>query len=64
MTTTTLRLDVLEARDAPVIAIEYLFLTYAPHVSRPSPAFAGVKVELPTVPLGQLVGWPPITVKR
>ncbi len=68
-----LNLDEMEARIAPTIAIEYHFVTPNPSVvvvgktgtiaSKPVSAFADVKVDLPSAPLGNLVGWPPIKVK-
>lgn len=72
MTKSTLTLDPLEARLAPVVAIEYLFLTSygntvvvsgRPLVTAPPPPFAGLRVDIgPGQPVGALVGWPPIRV--
>jgi hypothetical protein len=68
---TGLNLDVLEARLAPSISIDYALFTPGssttvvsgkPLTTAPSSPFAGVKVDLGTPSLGSLVGWPPIKV--
>ena len=74
MTKATLTLDALEARLAPIVAVEYLFLTSGSTglvvtgrsvTAAPTSPFAGLRVDFgPSQPVGSLVGWPPITVSR